>query len=65
MILKNEVGNMYSRLAVIEYAFTKHGQACWRCSCICGSEIIVSGSKLGRGDTKKLWVFANREDFRK
>lgn len=49
---KDETGNRYSRLLVIERAEnTKLGQARWLCKCDCGNEVIVAGSKLRSGNT--------------
>ena len=50
--VKNEVGNKYGRLTVIERAgSTSGGIALWKCKCECGQETIVAGSKLRNGTT--------------
>lgn len=55
--MKNELGNSYGRLTVIDFAGTKptnHGRsrlAMWKCSCECGSVVVVNGHDLRRGNT--------------
>ena len=51
--IKNEIGNKYGRLVVIERAY-KEGEtrAFWKCRCECGNNIIVSGKQLRSGNTK-------------
>ena len=50
--LKDESGNVYGRLTVIERAENKDGRAYWKCRCECGKETIVSGKNLRNGNTK-------------
>jgi len=53
MNLIDEVGNVYSKLTVIERAAnTKEGQAQWLCRCECGNNSIVCGKSLRQGKTK-------------
>lgn len=53
MALKNEIGNTYGYLTVIERAEnTKDGRARWKCKCKCGNETIVLGKHLRSGNTK-------------
>ena len=47
--LKDESGNVYGRLTVIERAENKDGRAYWKCRCECGKETIVSGKNLRNG----------------
>ena len=50
--VKNEIGNKYGRLTVIERAgSTSGGIALWKCKCDCGNETVVAGSKLRNGCT--------------
>ena len=50
--VKNEIGNKYGRLTVIERAgSTSGGIALWKCKCECGNETIVAGSALRNGHT--------------
>jgi hypothetical protein len=49
---KNEIGNRYGRLLVIERSDnTKQGRAQWKCLCDCGNKIISLGSNLRNGHT--------------
>lgn len=50
--LKNEIGNTYGLLTVIERAENKDGRAYWKCKCECGKETIVSGKNLRNGNTQ-------------
>lgn len=53
MPVKNEIGNTYNYLTVIERAEnSKDGRAMWKCRCKCGNETIVSGKHLRSGNTK-------------
>lgn len=53
MALKNEIGNTYGYLTVIERAEnTKEGRAQWFCRCKCGNTTIVLGKHLRSGNTK-------------
>lgn len=53
MALKNEVGNTYGYLTVIERAEnTKEGRAQWLCQCKCGNTTVVLGKHLRSGNTK-------------
>ena len=49
----NEIGKTYSKLYVVERAQnTDSGNAMWRCACECGEEIITTGTRLRRGDSR-------------
>ena len=53
---KDETGNRYGKLVVIEYAGTKNNKnktapAYWRCLCDCGKTTIVRGVDLRNGTT--------------
>lgn len=53
MKYKNEIGNRYGKLLVVEKANnTLSGIARWRCKCDCGKESIVIGSSLRNGTSK-------------
>ena len=53
MACKNEIGNKYGILTVLERAENdKHGKARWVCECECGKKIIVHGTALRSGNTK-------------
>lgn len=50
--LKDETGNKYSYLTVIQRASSKNGKAYWKCQCACGRTTIVSGTNLRTGQVK-------------
>lgn len=50
--VKNEKGNIYGRLTVIQPAKSKNGKAYWLCKCSCGKKVIVSGDALRNKGTK-------------
>lgn len=53
MPAKNEIGNVYGRLTVIERVENNHrGDAQWLCECECGNEVITKGVSLRSGHTK-------------
>jgi hypothetical protein len=53
MAVKNEIGNVYERLTVIERAENNHrGDAQWLCKCECGNEVVVKGISLRSGHTR-------------
>lgn len=52
--VKNEIGNIYGHLTVIDRAGSdKRGEALWKCECDCGNkrDIIVLGSNLRNNHT--------------
>lgn len=56
--LKDETGNTYGYLTVIERApNNKEGRAMWKCKCICGNEVIVLGKHLRSGNTKSCGCY--------
>lgn len=51
--IKNEVGNTYGYLTVIERApNNSENRAMWLCKCKCGNETVVMGKHLRSGNTK-------------
>lgn len=47
------VGNRFGKLVVVEYAGTNNRRkSLWRCLCDCGSNVVVMGELLRRGETK-------------
>lgn len=59
--LKNEIGNTYGLLTVIERASNgTNGKARWKCRCQCGNEIIVLGSDLRRGHTQSCGCYQKK-----
>ena len=58
MALKNEIGNTYTYLTVIERAENSpDGRARWKCKCKCGNETIVLGKHLRSGNTKSCGCY--------
>ena len=51
--MKNEIGNIYGKLTVLERSEVKrkcsNGCIMWLCQCECGNKAIVSGDDLRRG----------------
>lgn len=46
-------GKKFGRLVVIKrFGENKHGHIRWKCTCACGSTVVVVGNNLKRGDTK-------------
>ena len=53
MAFKDELGNKYGKLTVLERAEnTKDGKTRWLCECECGNKIIALGTNLRKGNTK-------------
>lgn len=53
--VKNEIGNVYGKLTVIEFAGMttfSNGNSCaaWKCQCECGNTITATGMSLRHGD---------------
>ena len=58
MALKNEIGNTYGYLTVIERApNNKDNRAMWKCRCKCGNELVVLGKSLRNGNTKSCGCY--------
>ena len=56
--VKNEIGNIYGRLTVLERAENNHrGDAQWLCQCECGKQVIVKGISLRAGHTKSCGCY--------
>lgn len=45
-------GQRFSRLTVLRYAGFQGGRARWVCRCDCGTEKVITGKSLRRGDTQ-------------
>lgn len=61
MPVKNEIGNRYERLVVIERAENdKDGRAKWVCQCDCGNICIVRGKDLRQGKQKSCGCLRNK-----
>ena len=61
---KDEIGNRYSRLIVLERAGSSPGRfrlALWICNCDCGNQIIVKGNYLRKGATRSCGCLQKEE----
>lgn len=63
--LKDETGNRYGRLAVLQLVpapdtVKEKRQGFWLCRCDCGNTVVANGSNLRRGDTVSCGCF-NRD----
>lgn len=45
-------GHTFGHLTVIEYAYSKNNSRYWKCHCDCGTDCVVKGDSLKRGNTK-------------
>ena len=62
MALKNEIGNTYGYLTVIERAEnTEEGRARWLCQCKCGNTVVVLGKHLRSGNTKSCGCYQREQ----
>lgn len=58
---KDEIGNKYGRLRVLERAEnSKEGRARWKCLCDCGKIAIVAGKHLRNGGTSSCGCYKNQ-----
>lgn len=48
----NMVGQVFTRLTVVERAESKSRHAAWLCVCLCGKAVTVDGSDLRKGTTR-------------
>lgn len=47
------IGKKYNRLTIMEFShYNKYNRPCWKCSCDCGKEVVVSQGSLVTGHTK-------------
>lgn len=53
---KDETGNKYGKLTVLEFVKTDKRTSFWRCSCECGGQIITRGNTLRSGQCKSCGV---------
>ena len=57
---KNELGNRYGRLTVIERKESTRGRARWSCRCDCGAVKVALGYHLRSGATVSCGCFGQR-----
>jgi len=61
---KNEVGNRYGKLVVVERVESDSNYAKWRCECDCGGEYVTTGNRLRTGDNNvKSCLMCKAEDI--
>ena len=54
---KNELGNKYGRLTVVEPVGIERTHMTWQCVCDCGKTTTVRGAQLRNGNTKSCGCF--------
>lgn len=59
-VKKDETGNKYGRLKVIDESHKGKGGYYWNCVCECGKECVVLGTSLRRGNTMSCGCY-NRD----
>ena len=52
-------GKKFGRLQIIEFAYTKNGNAYWLCKCDCGNTKAVNGINIRRGDSRSCGCLHN------
>lgn len=63
-LTKNQIGNKYGRLTVLERSPNKNPKstrAVWRCACQCGNIIYVEGYSLRSGNTKSCGCYGRQK----
>jgi len=45
-------GQVFGRLTVVGYAYTKRNRSYWTCQCLCGTTTTTMGGSLKNGDTQ-------------
>ena len=60
--VKDETNNIYGKLVVKSFAYTKNSFAYWNCECECGSKVIVKGSALRNGDIQSCGCQRSRKE---
>lgn len=56
---KEIAGQVFGKLTVCKFAYTKDSRAYWECKCECGNISIVSGKELRSGHTKSCGCIRN------
>ena len=59
--IKNEIGNVYGYLTVMERAENRSGKAYWKCKCRCGNIKEVNGTALRTGKTKSCGCYQKEQ----
>lgn len=62
-IIKNEIGNRYGKLTVIDYAYSYNSHAYWKCKCECEKETIVRGNNLRNGQIHSCGCLVSYKEY--
>lgn len=63
-LTKEETGNKYGHLTVLEYDYSQDNCAKWKCQCDCGNIISVRGVDLRSGNTKSCGCIKSEGEAR-
>ena len=58
------VGQVFGKLLVMDYKFTKHSQTYWLCRCECGNEKTIAGNSLRFEKTKSCGCMQKLGNFK-
>lgn len=61
--IKNEIGNVYGKLTVIDFAYVKNSKAHWLCKCECGRNTITSGNALRNGSVHSCGCLVSYKEY--
>ena len=61
--IKNEIGNVYGKLTVIDFAYIKNTKAYWLCQCECGKNITTSGNALRSGSIHSCGCLTSYKEY--
>lgn len=54
---KDLTGQVFGKLTVLNFAYTKNNRSYWNCLCTCGNKCVVCGKYLINGDTKSCGCY--------
>jgi hypothetical protein len=60
IMIKNEIGNRYGKLVVLESALSNGHGAMWKCQCDCGNQVVTRGTRLREGKVRSCSVSCSR-----
>ena len=61
----NLLGKRFGKLTVIErVGSNQHNQALWRCKCDCGTEKIIVGTNLSKGETNSCGCLKSKGEWK-
>ena len=61
--IKDEVGNIYGKLSVVQLAYTKNSWAYWLCKCECGGTTIVRREDLRQGQVHSCGCLRSYKEY--